>query len=419
MAGPLIADRVAQVTTGTGTGTLSLEPTVATGLRSFVDGVGGGNTCFYCISSQGADEWEVGVGTVTDSSPDTLSRDTVLSSSNAGALVNFTAGTKDVFCVAPAGFGTPVRLAGTRVIENSQQEALSATAPTTARGTGSVDMQVKRSAGNQVTAGAYATISGGLDNRASNASSSVHGGRAGICAGNATVVAGGHTGSTLQNYCVALGGYGNVVSGSLRCVMFGGKSNSTTSGAETVVFGGTGHTLTTANSVVLGGASCTCTAGTNNAAMGNHAKASKRAEIAHAAGFFAADEDAQGAQYVLRNSTTNATPAVLFLNGSSERLTLTNDATFFFDILVVARRTDANDESAAYHFAGCIDRNASAAATALVGSVTKTVIAEDTAAWDCNVTADSTNGAISITVTGEAAKTIRWVAHVRTVETIG
>jgi hypothetical protein len=55
---------------------------------------------YYCIAGQGSNEWEVGVGTFT--APDTLSRDTVLESSAAGALVTFTAGTKDVFVTYPA-----------------------------------------------------------------------------------------------------------------------------------------------------------------------------------------------------------------------------------------------------------------------------------------------------------------------------
>jgi hypothetical protein len=86
---------------------------------------------------------------------------------------------------------------------------------------------------------------------------------------------------------------------------------------------------------------------------------------------------------------------------------------------VVARRTDADNESAGYEFAGVVDRNGSAATTAIVGTVMKTVLAEDTTAWDCAVTADTTNGGLAFTVTGEAAKTIRWVATVWTSEVTG
>lgn len=95
------ADRVKETTTTTGTGTVDLAGTT-TGYRTFVAGIGNGNACYYAIAHQAADEWEVGIGTVTDAAPDTLSRTTVLASSNAGSLVNFTAGTKDAFVTIPA-----------------------------------------------------------------------------------------------------------------------------------------------------------------------------------------------------------------------------------------------------------------------------------------------------------------------------
>ena len=74
----------------------------ATGFEGFVAGIATGNTTYYAIWNQGTSEWEVGLGTVTDATPDTLSRDTVISSSNGDAAVSFTSGTKDVFCTMPA-----------------------------------------------------------------------------------------------------------------------------------------------------------------------------------------------------------------------------------------------------------------------------------------------------------------------------
>ena len=91
-----IADRVKETSTTAGTGTLNLAG-AAIGFQTFVAGVGNGNTCFYAISHQTASEWEVGIGTVADASPDTLARTTVLQSSNSDNAVNFAAGTKDVF----------------------------------------------------------------------------------------------------------------------------------------------------------------------------------------------------------------------------------------------------------------------------------------------------------------------------------
>ena len=97
----VINDRVKETSTTTGTGTFSLDG-ASQDFETFVAGVGTGNTTYYCIVNAGTGEFEVGVGTVTDATPDTLSRDTVLSSSNSDALVTFTAGTKDVFCTIPA-----------------------------------------------------------------------------------------------------------------------------------------------------------------------------------------------------------------------------------------------------------------------------------------------------------------------------
>jgi hypothetical protein len=95
-----LKDRVKETTTTTGTGTITLAGAV-TGYQSFST-IGNANTTYYCIAGQGTSEWEVGVGTYTLSGT-TLARTTILASSNSGSAVNFSAGTKDVFCTFPAG----------------------------------------------------------------------------------------------------------------------------------------------------------------------------------------------------------------------------------------------------------------------------------------------------------------------------
>ena len=97
----VLNDRVKETSTTTGTGTFDLAG-AETGFESFVSGVGNGNQTYYAISNDGTNEFEVGIGTVTDATPDTLSRDTIISSSNSDAAVNFSAGTKTVFCTLPA-----------------------------------------------------------------------------------------------------------------------------------------------------------------------------------------------------------------------------------------------------------------------------------------------------------------------------
>jgi len=97
----VLNDRVKETSTSTGTGTINLAG-AETGFETFVAGVGSTNNTFYCISHDGTAQFEVGIGTVTDATPDTLSRDTVISSSNSDNKVDFTAGTKTVFCTYPA-----------------------------------------------------------------------------------------------------------------------------------------------------------------------------------------------------------------------------------------------------------------------------------------------------------------------------
>ena len=97
----VLADRVKETTTTTGTGTVTLLG-ASTGFQSF-SAIGNTNTTYYTIAGQTTSEWEVGIGTYT-SSGTTLARTTVISSSNTGALVNFSAGTKDVFVTYPAEY---------------------------------------------------------------------------------------------------------------------------------------------------------------------------------------------------------------------------------------------------------------------------------------------------------------------------
>lgn len=117
----IIKDRVKQLasTTGTGIFTLAGQPT---GYQAF-SVIGDGNTTFYCISHQSADEWEVGIGTYTLSGT-TLSRDTVLSSTNSGALVDFSSGTKDVLVTQPSSKAVTRNDLGKVGINTSEPDAM-------------------------------------------------------------------------------------------------------------------------------------------------------------------------------------------------------------------------------------------------------------------------------------------------------
>lgn len=92
------ADRVKDTTTTTGTGSVTLSGTAPTGYRTFASVMNTNDNCYYCIVA-GA-EWEVGYGTLTAST--TLERSRIISSSNSGSAVSFSAGSKDVFITIPA-----------------------------------------------------------------------------------------------------------------------------------------------------------------------------------------------------------------------------------------------------------------------------------------------------------------------------
>ena len=97
----VINDRVKETSTTTGTGTLDLAGAV-TGFVTFVSGIGNSNTTYYAIFEQGTNNFEIGIGTVTDATPDTLARTTVLNNSAGNtSKINFS-GTLDVFCTLPA-----------------------------------------------------------------------------------------------------------------------------------------------------------------------------------------------------------------------------------------------------------------------------------------------------------------------------
>lgn len=107
----VLDDRVQETTTTTGTGTVTLAGAVA-GYQSFA-AIGNGNTTYYCITD--GTNWETGLGTYTASGT-TLARTTVIESSNSNSLVNFPAGSKNVFVTYPAS--QAVLLTGTQTLTN-------------------------------------------------------------------------------------------------------------------------------------------------------------------------------------------------------------------------------------------------------------------------------------------------------------
>lgn len=127
-------------------------------------------------------------------------------------------------------------------------------------------------------------------------------------------------------------------------------------------------------------------------------------------------------KFVVIKETTDGTQAelkcqagaVAFSGGATATgLTLPNNATLAFSILVVARRTDADGENDAWEFKGLIHRDANAASTTLDALQANQIGAT---AWSVAVDADATNGSLRVRATGENSKTIRWCATIYTTE---
>jgi hypothetical protein len=277
-----------------------------------------------------------------------------------------------------------------------------------------------------------ATVGGGFYNTASGSDSTVGGGTLNTASGNSAAVGGGDSNiASGAGSFVGGGGYdgnstfGNQAVGNVSTI--GGGLHNTASNWDATVGGGDTNNASGDHATIGGGGYnsasdwyATVSGGDRNNASGDHATvpggyhatASHYGEMAYASGQFAANGDAQTSVYVLRNTTTNTTTTELFLDGSSQRITLPVSRTATFDILITG--LSSTGLSAGYQVLGVIANIGGT--TVLVNPVMKTVIAEDVPAWDVFVQANNTNDALVIFVTGSASTTIRWVATVRTVE---
>jgi hypothetical protein len=188
----------------------------------------------------------------------------------------------------------------------------------------------------------------------------------------------------------------------------GGTAN-TASGTDSCVAGGANNLSNATTAIVIGGRY-----GTTRSIISNTVFPANNVPITSGSGI------SQSALLVLGTQTIDATATVLRNNTSSASTTnqviLPNNAAYFFTGEVIAGVTGAGDTKG-WTVEGVIKRGANAASTALVGSTVTSMYADAGAAtWAITATADTTNGGLAITVTGQASTTIRWVAQIRTTE---
>jgi hypothetical protein len=273
------------------------------------------------------------------------------------------------------------------------------------RGTNAVDLQMSRNAAGQVASGPNAFSGNGKNNTVS-----------GDSAGN-----GSGSGNTVSQTCgYNGGGIANLVSGVVGAN--GGGSSNTLSGDYSSNPGGTNNTVS--------GTRASCTGGSDNTSDGQKSRAGgygAQTRGIDGCDAFASGKpftnlgDAQKFDLVMGVQTSNGSPANMSVNGAGVGLVaLPNNSDLLVDCQVVARQNTTGD-SKSWTFAAHIKRGANAAATSLVAAVTPTVVANaaGAAAWTIAVSADTTNGALNLQVTGEAGKTIRWDVVTRCAQLVG
>lgn len=169
------------------------------------------------------------------------------------------------------------------------------------------------------------------------------------------------------------------------------------------------------NSVTIGSGAQTLA--DNSLAIGDQSLARIPNSIVSSGGRFGSAGDAQSGKYFLRTNTINGTTTEAFIDGTngSVRLTLTDDSTWSFSIMITAHQTNGSGH-AGYKFEGVIYREAGANTISFQGSPIKTILAESDPVWDANIQADTTNGSLRLNVIGETGKIIRWLGVIDTVE---
>ena len=385
-----------------------------------VNGSNAGNSAFigagnaHTIGSNGAYSVVVGGNTNTSSGRYNFIGGGTLNSGTSGTTVTSqatTAVTSGSTAVTLSGSNANIKVGqlinGTGISENTYVSAISGTSLTltqNATSTGTPTLVfftphgVVVGGGNNQATGSYSFIGGGGDaGTAANRN---------VASGDWSTVAGGQGNQATGLYSSVLAGRISTASAS-DAHAIGSNCIASSTGAVTMAFTGTANGTVSA---VFGG-----TRGTSRGLTGSTVFAASNAPLGSTSGA------SQSALLVLARETTDATATVLTSNSSAasgtNQVILPNNSAYYFKIEVIAGKTGAGDTKA-WELKGAIKRGAGVGTTAIVGTVTNTVIATDAGAatWTVTATADTTNGGISVTVTGQAATTIRWVARCTTTE---
>lgn len=306
---------------------------------------------------------------------------------------------------------------------------------------------------NQAITNTSVTVGGGEFNIASGLRATVAGGSACQATGRGSFVGGGETVKATNTFATASGGKTNTCSGN-SATLGGGQSNTCSannatigggvqnnnSGGDGTIAGGSTNTVT-ANQGTVGGGQNNQVAGQYGTVGGGYFNLANAYSSCVPGGYNASCRNIVGAMvfggalggapggtgvqisWLVLSINTNftTTPTALttdLLNPSTtNQLTLPNNSIYLVKGMACARETSTGDAKV-WDFTVAIKRGANAAATVLLAAVTPNVVANDAgaAAWTLTVTADTTNGSLRVTGTGDAAKGLRWICRLDAVE---
>lgn len=230
-------------------------------------------------------------------------------------------------------------------------------------------------------------------------------------------VAIGTNSTAADSYCVAIGNYASA-NGGWNTVAIGDSATVSGTGADNSVAMNRA-TIQSATDAFAVGLNDIDGGGDYAISLGHRARSYNKGQFSHACGYETGGYygDYQVSKYVYRGRTTSATSVNLWTGptgGTTTVLAFPNYSTFLVSAQIVAAKDDYT-EAAAYEIKGLYRYDSTSGNTNLVGSLNKTVIAEDVASWDATFTIDVL-GRIQFNVTGEASKTINWTANVTVTE---
>ncbi|WP_448191258.1 hypothetical protein [Azospirillum sp. sgz301742] len=255
---------------------------------------------------------------------------------------------------------------------------------------------------NSIEGGYYNLIVGGKSNTITSNNTSAIVGSDSVTVTNGGWVFGSAS-TTVSNYGIAIGSNAGSATSS-RGVLLGADGGTISSSG--VVLGGLYSSVASRHSVAMG--------------FGGKPHASNTNAFVHGGDYNITSVinagRMQAGQYLLTHTTTDGTQTALNQYGPTAGVVIGSETTWSFDINVVARSTDANNYSAAWNIKGCFARS-TALGNVFVGTPTKTVIANDRSGiWDIDVQFLAASSLLQVKVTGEAARTINWLAVIRTAE---